>query len=364
MSRTSDEGFSAAAFEALISSASVRFVGEPAAPAAAAPRDEASLDSSIAARSAVWLARRDERVESTRRALEAARREEENESSFRPRINAVRALVGVRFSPQKHDWNLTRARPALFSHPEQDKVPAHIVDTNVIDRQETWTRARNERLQSLARAVSDAEQSECTFAPNISAASRLSDRTFLSDDVRFARAAAGGSMRSRAGASAPLRRNADIDAFAGRLALARQRAAEDAAYAEAVYSPRRHGVSRTVRRKDADAVAVVVASQSPSNSLAPPQVVEDGSALFDGTAQPRFSSSSLYAAAESPNLGAAQPRALGSSAGSIAASLYATAAMVSAAPALQQPAPSSSGVARVLLSPQTGQVTWRTTLQK
>jgi hypothetical protein len=241
----------------------------------------------------------------------------------------------------------------------------------VIDRQEAWSRARNERLQSLARAVSDAEQSACSFAPNISAASRLSDRTFLSDDVRFARAAAGGASRpaasARASASAPLRRNADIDAFAGRLALARQRAAEDAAYAEAVYSPRRHGASRTVRRKDADAVAPQ--SPAPPPPPPPPPQVAEEDALFDGTAQPRLGSSALYAVAvtESPLVNTAQPRAFTSSAGSFAASLYATAVSPTLPPVnvLQQPpSSSSSGVARMLLSPQTGQVTWRTTVQK
>jgi hypothetical protein len=94
MSRSAPDDVDAATFEALISSASVRFVADAPAPAASSSRDDA-LDSSIAARSAVWLARRDERVESTRRALEAARRDEENEASFRPRINAVRAAVGA-----------------------------------------------------------------------------------------------------------------------------------------------------------------------------------------------------------------------------------------------------------------------------
>ncbi len=236
----------------------------------------------------------------------------------------------------------------------------------MIDRQEAWSRARNERLQSLARAVSDAEQSACSFAPNISAASRLSDRTFLSDDVRFARAAVGGASRpaasARASASAPLRRNADIDAFAGRLALARQRAAEDAAYAEAVYSPRRYGASRTVRRKDADADAVAPRSPAPP----PPQAAEED-ALFDGTAQPRLGSSALYAVTESPLVNTAQPRAFTSSAGSFAASLYATAVSPTVPPVSvqqQPPSSSSSSVARVLLSPQAGQVTWRTTVQK
>jgi hypothetical protein len=95
MSRSASDDVDAATFEALISSASVRFVADPAAPPAASSSRDDALDSSIAARSAVWLARRDERVESTRRALEAARRDEENEASFRPRINAVSTALGA-----------------------------------------------------------------------------------------------------------------------------------------------------------------------------------------------------------------------------------------------------------------------------
>lgn len=108
-----NDATAAAAFAALLSDAAARFAGESvdAPPPAPPTLSHDPLDASIAARSAVWLARRDEHIEGTRRALAEARRAEESEASFMPRINAVRFFRVARAPRRVHAAHPPHAHP-------------------------------------------------------------------------------------------------------------------------------------------------------------------------------------------------------------------------------------------------------------
>ena len=120
---SADDATAAAAFAALITDAAAIFSVEALPPAPPLPSHD-PLDASIAARSAVGLARRDEHIEGTRRALAEARRAEESEASFMPRINAVRFTFAP---PSRAPRRVAHGSPSARPHarPEQGaRAPA------------------------------------------------------------------------------------------------------------------------------------------------------------------------------------------------------------------------------------------------
>lgn len=151
---------------------------------------------------------------------------------------------------------------------QQARVSLHLSETSVVERQAEWTKSHNERLAALVRSAEAEEREACPFSPAISAASRLSERSFLPQDVRSALAASAekpphpkrpSQLAALAPVSAALRQKAGIDAFVDRLALARVRAEADAAHAIAVFSTKKSaavtGPARTIPMAQALAVA-------------------------------------------------------------------------------------------------------------